>query len=188
MNSLRELLFHLRKGLAQGIHRGDGVGVGRLVNTHGRCGASVDSGGHGVALGAELYLGNIAQAHGFRTLLLLAHDDVAELLQVRAAALVADGVGELLTAGHGLGTHGTAGVDGVLLLDGIRHLADGDVLLRHLGGIQPNTHRVLAAEHLHLAHAFHALESLHHVDVGVARQVNGVEGLIGGVQLINHQR
>ena len=81
-------------------------------------------------------------------------DDVAELLLVEQAAarvhaeLVVDRHGHRRRADH-------AGRDlHVLLADGAHHVARGEAAGRHLVGIEPDPHGVVAAaEHLHLTDA-----------------------------------
>ena len=176
--------FFIQQGF-HSVNRCNGVGTGSLVDGDGGAGAAVDSAGQRVALGAKLNLRNIFQIH--RLGALLAHNDGVELIHRGHAALVADGVGEFLAIGHGLGTHGTTGVDGVLRAHGIVYLAHRDSLLGHLVGVQPDTHGKAGTEYLHVAHAFYAFERVHQVQEGVAGETHGLKEALRGVQRIEHE-
>ena len=56
----------------------------------------------------------------------------------------------------------------------------------HFARVQPNAHGVASAEDHDVTHAFRALDGVHQVDVGVARQVDGVKEVVGRVERVEH--
>ena len=183
----------VRKPLREAFHRGldlaahsHGVAARLLVNDdHGRRVALVGR-AYAVGLAAERHLGDVAQtdlfARGGGP-----HDDVGELR----------GGGDLRRHGHRIGVGHAVGsrlgaelpgrVDAALLLDGGRHLADGDAVVFQHVGPQPHPHGVFARAHdRDLAHAVDLQQLVLEIDVGVIREELPVVAAVA-VQRVDHQ-
>ena len=66
----------------------------------------------------------------------------------------------------------------VLLLDGLRHLADGQPVGGELARIHPDAHGLLGAEQLHSPHAVDAAQLLHDIAGHVVVQRDLIEAAI----------
>src|SRR5262249_9881961 len=147
-----------------------GVRSRQLVDRDDRARLSVQMPGDGVVLRPELHPRDVADAYD-PAVLRLAHDDLAELLRGRQAALGPDGVREFLALRDGLAADQTGGVNRVLGLDRGDDLGNGDRKLRELVGPDPQSHGIAAgAEDLNAADPRYARELIVEVDVGVVRQ------------------
>ena len=143
-----------------------GIGAGTLLDHDGGRGTAVRHGYHVVVLRVELNVGHILQAqqgtvrHGLQHYLAILFRS-AELAGVLQHVLHL--LGQLVRADAGLSRRRFD----VLPADGIRHVLGHHVVGRQAGGIQPDTHGVIAAAHdFHQAHAVDALQFAQDVDVG----------------------
>ena len=168
-----------------GLHS---VGAGKLVDRHDSGGLAVEATVDVVGLGAELNAGDILQVQN-GAIRVGAQNNVAEVLGADEAALGADGVGEFLSVGNGLAADLASGVDGVLGLQGLGDLRDGDAELGELVGLDPHAQRVLTgAEDLHARDALDSGDLIDQVDVGVVGEEDAVVGGVGRGDGKQHQR
>src|SRR6185437_7088636 len=124
-------------------------------------------------LGAQLDAGNVAQAQ-FGTVLRTAHDDVAELFRGLQARLRVDGGVELLALHRRRTTQLADGHLRVLCLHRSDHFRHRHAVGVQLVRVQPDAHGVLATEHLDVAHARNAAETIHDVGTDVVGDVVGI--------------
>ncbi len=189
----RDLILHVRrKPRAELVHarahifgRLHGIRTRQLIDRHDGGRLAVVAAIEVVGLGAELDAGHILQVqHG--AVGVGAQDDVAELFGGDQSTLCADGVGELLAAGHGLAADLSGGIDVVLCLQRGIDLGNGHAQLGQLIGLDPHAQRVLArTEDLHAGDALDARYLIHQIDVGVIGQEGAV---IGGVRRRDRQQ
>ena len=97
----------------------------------------------GVGLGPQFDAGHVFQADQ-RAVRISPEDDLFKLLRTLQPALGSDGVGVFLAFGGRLRPHLARGVDGVLLLDSVDNLRDGDIELGQLVRLDPEAHGILA--------------------------------------------
>jgi hypothetical protein len=72
----------------------------------------------------------------------------------------------------------------VLLGDGVLNVDRGDAEIGELVRIEPHTHGITPlAEDLHVADAGQALQLIHDLQIGVVRQRDRIDGLIGRRQV-----
>ena len=149
------------------------VRAGLQEDAHQRGRLAVDAADEVVVLGTELDARHVLQAQR-AAVGLGAQQDVFELPHFAQAALRGDGVDHLLRATRGRLPHFAGGELRVLLVDGARDVARGELELRQPIGPQPDAHGpVLGTEDLHIGRAGHALQAVEHVqrDVVADRQV-----------------
>ena len=168
---LRHGGFLLLQQRGDAVHRGNGVGARGLVDEHVGRAVAVDAARDGIVLRAELHVRDVLEVHV--AVPVLADDDVLELLRGAHAALGTQGKGLLLPVLNGLCADLTAGVGVILHRNGGAHFLHGDVVVGHLGRVEPHADGIAArAVHHHLAHAGNALELIHHLDLRVVGQVD----------------
>ena len=179
---LREPRLGLVHQLGGGLHGGDGVRAGQLVDHDQHRGTPVEAALRRVGLRPELHAGHVLHAHQ-GAVRLGPHDDVLELLDAGQAALRAHRVGELLALRRRLAADLAGRVHRVLCLERADDLVRGDVELPQGVGIDPEPDGVLArAEDLHLADAGDARQRVVEVHVGVVAEKQRVVGALRRVQ------
>src|SRR4029079_6489156 len=117
-----------------------------------------------------------------------AHHDLAELLRLDQATGGRHRIDDVLPGGRGLGADLAGGVLRVLRPKGGRYVGRGDAKARHLFGIDPDAHRVVArAEYGDVGDAGDPLQLVHHVDRGVVREVKRVAAVVRRDQRYDQQ-
>ena len=115
--------------------------------------------------------------------------DRAKLVGCLQPALRADRVRQLLAGRARRSAELPRGVDGVLLLNGVREVGHGQAHRRQTIGLDPDPHRVVVgAEDEHLTDAGHTSEPVDDVDVGVVGEEQRVVGVVGRAQRRDDQR
>ena len=159
-------------------HGGQGVGSRPLIDGNNGRRFSVEAAFQVVGLGPEFYPRNVLDADK-GTIRRCANDDVFEILEGVEASLGANGVGEFLAGGHRLCAYLAGRVDGVLCLDRVDDLGDGDPHTRQGIGIDPDAHGVFTrAVDVDLADAIELRHGIEDIDVGVVGQEERVIGVV----------
>src|SRR6266850_2288539 len=116
------------------VHSVDRIGAGQLVDGDDRGRITVKPSDLVVLLSAQLHPSYILHSDK-GAVRIGANDDVAKFLCGQQATLRPNRVGELLAARYGLGTDLAGGVDGILIVERVDDIADGDT---HTGqGVGP---------------------------------------------------
>ena len=139
----REALFDLRHELFGSLGGVNGVGAGQLVEGDEGGRFAVEATDDVVGLRSQFDAGDVLESHE-GPVRLRSNDDFAEFLLTLQSALGTDRIGELLPRGHRLRADLAGRVHGVLRLDGVDDLRNGDVELGELVGLHPETYGILA--------------------------------------------
>ncbi len=158
------------------------VGVGELIDGDRRGRLAAEVAGLVVRLGAQLDAADVPDPHE-RAIGPRPDDDLLELLGLFEPPLGRDRVLEPLPLGDRRGADLAGGGLAVLRLDRVDDLLRVDLLLGHPIGVEPDPHRVLAAEDVDLADAPDSLQDVDDVDLGVVVQEVGVEPAVGAGQV-----
>ena len=127
---------------------------------------------------AQLDPCDVAQTN-HRSVRIRSHRDRAELCLGLQAALRANGVGGLLVCRRRTRADLARWIDGALLLNRAAQVRHGQPEPGEPIGLHPDAHRVVTrAEHARLADAWHAVERVEDVDVGIVGEEERVVGLV----------
>ena len=163
------------------VHQLDGISSGRLVNADGSGGHAVYGRTEAVSFRAQFHAGDIS--HSYDGTVLPAHHDIFEFLHAGQASGRFYGEGKLLVRRGGLRAYLARGIYGILGLDGQHHVTGRNIQGGHLFRVQPDAHGVAAgSEHLHVSYSGHALDGVHHIDIGVIGQPEAVISPLGGIE------
>ena len=164
------------------------TGAHRIGGTHGvGAGGELDGGaggghpvlavGKGVGLRPQLDPGDITQ-HQLGAIATGSQHDGGECLGGRQLPLNREGNRQALSRQGGFITEAPRCNLDVLLLDGLRHLADGQPVGGEFGRIYPDAHGLLGAKQLHSSHPVDAAQLLHNIACHVVVEGNLIEAAI----------
>ena len=171
-------LLHLGHELPDTCRRLHRIGAGQLVNRDHGGGLAIQAADQVVILRAQFDPRHVPHSN-CAAIRSLAHDDVSKLFRRGQTALSPDGIGELLVPRSGLASDLTRRVHGVLRLDRVRDVGDGDAQLRQLIGLYPEPHGILpGAKDLRLPDPVRARDGVIEVDIGIVGQKLGVAGAV----------
>ena len=160
----------------------DGVGVGELKQGENGRGFAIVTAHDVVIRGAQFDAGHVPQAH-HRPVRRGAENDAAKFVLRREPALGEHGVSEFLSGRGGTAANFAGRIDGVLAVDGVDDLRDGDIEFGQLVGFHPNSHGVLpGAENRHLRNARHPAQRVAQVDIGVVGEKLGAARAFGRIE------
>ena len=186
IDAFGEVFLQLLHGGADVLGQFEGVGAGHLEDGDGDGGLVVQERFEAVAAGAQFDAGNVLEV-GFLTVGTGLDDDVAEFLLGDEAAF--DIHLQLKIDGRfdGLFADDAAGDLDVLFAHGGHDVAGREVPGGELGGIEPETHGVIAgAEDLDIAGARNARKDVLDLKGGVIAEVHLVVAAVGRVKVDDH--
>ena len=139
-----------------------------------------------VTFGIERDARDVADAH-LRAVGVDAQQDIAELLRRGQARRPDDARADRLARGSRKSADRADGNLHVLRTDGGDHVAGGEAEVIELRGIQPDAHRILRTEHLHVADARRAIQRIENVGRDVVGQILVAHAAIGGDETHHHE-
>ena len=174
-----------------GLHQIGGfetVGAGGEGDAYARGGMTVVVGGDAVEFRAHGHAGHVADEHAL-TVLRHLEQHVLEFGGVAQEALSLDDdvEGLVVLAADDVGAELTGGNFHVLGRDGAAHVGRRELVLGELVGIEPDAHDVLAAEHLHRAHALRTADFILDVGADVVGEVDVFLTVVRRVQGDDHE-
>ena len=177
--SRREAGLHLLDQLGDAFGGGQGVGIGGQRDRDARGRLAVVAADHRITFRTDLDPGDVTKAQR-RTVRIGTHDDGAELFRRLQPVLGGDGGVDLLAIDGRRAAELADGHLGVLRLDGRHHVAGCKLVGVELARVEPDAHGVLAAEHLHAAHARHAAQRINDAGRHVIGDVVAVHRTVFG--------
>ena len=182
----RELRRQARHRLLDGVHGRQRIGARRQLDGEARAGMAVVAAVEAVAVLPELDPRHVADCDG-RAVALGLQDDLPELLGRLQASLGDDHRIQLLVVRRRRVAKLAGGHLGVLRLDRRAHVGRHQAVGLQLVGVEPDAHRVLAAEDLGVAHARQAADRVLQLGGDVVAEVGGVVGPVLGIEAHHDQ-